>query len=250
MQSREAIDKRYLEELRIQHSAELLGIVIRATEEVDTGSCYNRVCAQVEDQRRFLLESVKVRLDAREGEVSYEGGKAALLEEVKKHHVRAMHEVESMIESLRTPNSYSQVKAAALELLRDRQKELEEIFSAKYELMETMELHSNALADLCGEEEAIADGFVKLARANPENVILQHVAVRAMVRSMEIATHAGASSGVRAKEEWTALASNLRETESSTPIPHHIHTGIVYILRDPAVPSFNVSSAAAESQGP
>jgi hypothetical protein len=232
----EAIDRHYLHELELQHAAVMIGIVVDATTAIEAGSSVaSSKCnahLKLQDQYNVLQESVKIRLDARDGMVCYDGGLASLLQIVETHHRKALKIVSFMLARIESIHSATEVKADALSMLQSKEEELMNVFSKKCQDAELLIQHGEGLAKLKVEEECFADIAVQAALANPESWTVCQVALQAITRAVRI-TSAMSGKAVPEdglKEKWSLFALNSGTPGENTSVPEQIQRDVNLIM--------------------
>lgn len=208
------VEAHYLKELFAIHLAELLGIVRNSAAEIELGikaaDVLHHAETQITLQHDILLQSVQIRLEARDGQVVSPGGHESLWHNVESQHIQAMHVIKPLLLRLSDAGLVSDVRTDVAAMLRDKQKELEDLYSAKFIATERLYLHEESLAKSQKEEETFADAAVKLAIANSTSSMVQHSALRAIARVMHLSTMASEKRCL--KENWAKYLKENRET--------------------------------------
>jgi len=177
------IDHMWLQELALHSSAELLGILSQAADEVISGASADDVqksaVKQLQTVDDMALESMRVRYEAR-GSVSDADGLDGLRQILLSQLEDAAGAVRSMAEQLSDPRRASKLRETITRRLRNVESELITLSDLKTANSDIFLVMEERLDDLEIDETSFTSTVLQAARANPENMGLLKICVETL----------------------------------------------------------------------
>jgi len=189
------IDDMWLEELRINHAAEIFGVVRHSITRLELGNPFEdveaRAMREISEVKGMIEDSVRVRFDARD-QISLEGGLDTLQQSISVHHESTVAKAVPLLKQLSDPAVVQTIRSEVDKALEEQKVELGNIFQSKEDQTEQFFQADGNLAKWRMEELEFARVAVESAKgaANEDGLLqswtLAQVACKAMLKAAKL----------------------------------------------------------------